>query len=337
LDIQTERSKHSADNFLLLLPAIYQQPKETMKYLPFLDGKYSVAPGLLPMMKAQSAADTFIFQIDDDYKVALQNKEACRNEDIGKYFCEKDFRASTASCVNRYIANQLVTEYPEHFEFEAENGQFTFHNKKTDEQFEWNKDWVSFTGGRYLSLFDALGCQVQEDLVVCQLDGDKDWTAAIHLCAPNHWAAQDKIGRRFDRVHAPVPGMEKTMPYYFKILQTIIQRGTYTRFAWGISTDDRLNHHPQSPPGIDAIKWYGRSLDEKSDELYVRVERQNLVGFSQANALLFTIRTYFYKTTELSKEERSALMAAVETMSEQSLIYKGLFGKKDILRELIFR
>ena len=45
----------------------------------------------------------------------------------------------------------------------------------------------------------------------------------------------------------------------------------------------------------------GRSLvfDRTKPELYMRIERQLLIGFSECNAALFTIRTYFRDVAEL--------------------------------------
>ena len=162
-----------------------------------------------------------------------------------------------------------------------------------------------------------------------------DWLAAIHLCAPNHWAAEDKVGKPFNVVHAPVPGMEKTMPHYFKMLQSVIQKGPFTRYAWGIATDNRLNHHPEAPPGINKQQWQGRAIDEHS-QLYIRTERQNLVGFPQVNAFMFTIRTYFYEVTQLNNNEKKALWSAVRGMSEEALAYKGLTGVTDFLSKHLF-
>ncbi len=205
----------------------------------------------------------------------------------------------------------------------------------TGKLLQWDKFTQELSGTEYLSLFDALCCQVQEDIAVCQLQDDKDWLAAVHLCAPNHWAAADKIGRPFNKVHAPVPGMEKTMPHYFKMLQSVIQKGPFTRFAWGIATDDRLNHHPDPPPGIMQEDWQGRRIDEAA-QLYIRTERQNLLGFPDCNAFLFTIRTYFYEVDKLENNEKTALWSAVRSMSPEALAYKGLTGVTDFLMHHLF-
>ncbi|HTQ26813.1 MAG TPA: DUF3445 domain-containing protein [Puia sp.] len=304
-----------------------------MKYLPFLDGKYSVAPGLVPMQKADTSQEKLVFQVDELYPEYFQNKTRCRGEDMRKYFCEEKFLPVTTVYINHYIAHQMVREHPKHFSLEEQAGNYKLSNHITGEQLRWDKSWTTVSGNHYLSLFDALCSQLQEDMAVCQLEEERDWMAAIHLCAPNHWAAAEKTGKPFDKVHAPVPGMEKTMPHYFKMLNSVVQKGPYTRFAWGISTDTRLNHHPDPPAGEDPIAWRGRSVQQEHAALFLRVERQNLVGFPDVNAFLFTIRTYFYAVETLQQEEKMALLSAVASMSDDSLRYKGLIGALPLLQK----
>jgi hypothetical protein len=302
-----------------------------MKYLPFLDGKYSTAPALTAMAKTERQLDQLVFQIDDQYDDYLTNKATCRREGIGKYYVEKELRNETLTTINQTIVRQLITEYPAIFVLESSQNANFLHNKRTGASLQWKEDWISIEHSVYTSLFDALCSQVQEDVAICQLDGEKDWLAAIHLSAPNHWAPAEKIGRPFSAVHAIVPGMEKLNLQYFKMLVTAVQKGPFFRFAWGIATDTRLNHHPSPPPGIDPVNWQGRRVEANTSKIYLRVERQTITGIPPCNAFLFTIRTYFYDIDELAREEKTALFRAVEGMSPQSLEYKGLTDKIEIL------
>jgi hypothetical protein len=302
-----------------------------MKYLPFLDGKYSTAPALSAMAKTERSQDQLVFQIDDQYDDYLFNKAECRREDIGKYYVEKELRNETLIAINQTIVRQLITEYPAIFTLESSQNANFLHNTRTRAALQWKEDWISIEHPVYTSLFDALCSQVQEDVAICQLKEDRDWLAAIHLSAPNHWAPAEKIGRPFSAVHAVVPGMEKLNQQYFKMLVTAVQKGPFFRFAWGIATDTRLNHHPLPPPGIDPVDWQGRRVEADTSKIYLRVERQTITGIPACNAFLFTIRTYFYDIDELAPEEKTALFRAVEGMSPQSLEYKGLTDKVEIL------
>jgi dimethylamine monooxygenase subunit A len=302
-----------------------------MKYLPFLDGKYSTAPALTAMAKTENVKDRFVFQLDDQYHDYIENKDACRREDIGKYYVEKELRNETLATINQTIVRQLVAEYPAIFTLENTQNAYFLHNRRTGAGLQWKEDWIGIAHPVYTSLFDALCSQVQEDVAICQLSEDRDWLAAIHLSAPNHWAPAEKIGRPFGAVHAIVPGMEKLNQQYFKMLVTAVQKGPFFRFAWGIATDARLNHHPLPPPGVDPVEWQGRRVEADTSKIYLRVERQTITGVPACNAFLFTIRTYFYDIDELAPEEKTALFSAVEGMSPQSLEYKGLTDKVEIL------
>ncbi|MFT3945366.1 MAG: DUF3445 domain-containing protein [Agriterribacter sp.] len=295
-----------------------------MKYLPFLTGKYSTAPGLIAIEKNPVPSEKFIFQTDDAYHHYIENKTACRKEDIYKYYCTSKLLPDTISRVNKYIAQQLSEEYPEIFTLRESGKSFSLYNHILNETIHWNDDWINVESDKYESLFDALCCQVQEDAAVVQMQNAEDRLTAIHLCSPNHWSPTEKCGKNFEVIHAPIPGMDKTMQQHPKMLSAIIQKGPFTRFAWGIATDKRLNHHPVAPPGIDSDYWNGRLEGSDATKFYIRTERQNLVGFAEQNAFLFTIRTYFYDIDELDSNEKKLLWEAIDAMPYESKIYKGI-------------
>ena len=304
---------------------------KTFKYLPFVNGQYSTAPGIKPTNKSANKDDRLVVQIDDHYIEYLFNKKKCRAENIHKYYQEADLNSATIQTVNRYLLQQLLDDYPSFF-LHVDNSRL--YNNINSELIEFSDDGIQVKSNLYLSAFDALANQVQEDLAVFQLDDRKDYLAAIHLCAPNHWSPGDKIGKAFDEIHRPIPAMDATNKHYRKIVETIVRkRGPFTRFAWGIATDNRLNHHPETPPDENPDTWSGRDPKLGDTEIYVRVERQNLIGFPEVNAFLFTIKTYFHNIDSLSHWEKSMLWQAVKSMSPASLKYKGLDTWIEILQQ----
>ena len=292
------------------------------RYLPFMSGTYSTAPGLSILEKADDEQDKLVFQVDEKYDRYIDNKQACRKEDIQKYYLESDLSVGTIQLVNEFIANRLVLEKPDVYSLSVDR---IFRNSLRNEEIQVDSDWASLKGSEYLSVFDALCNQVQEDMAVFQLKEEGDYLASIHLCSPNHWSPADKIGKPFDAIHKPVADMSETITRYPAMLKSIVERkGPFTRFAWGIGTDDRLNHHSIAPKGICQSDWEGRSIDADNQAIYLRVERQNLIGFPEANAFLFTIRTFFYEVNSLDFLEKQNLWEAVKTMTPASLKYKGI-------------
>jgi dimethylamine monooxygenase subunit A len=174
------------------------------------------------------------------------------------------------------------------------------------------------------SELDAIAMKLQEDLAVIQRDGSQHWLAAIHLCFPNHWAAEDKIGKTFAEIHAPVAGIEPINRQADKMVDAMIKATEgYIRFAWGIATDKELNHHPGNPRG--------RQFDRKNPRALLRIERQTIWGFPDVEACLFTIRTYFEDLAKIDPDKRAKVISAIESMSPESLAYKGLAESRDDL------
>src|SRR5688500_7171622 len=100
------------------------------------------------------------------------------------------------------------------------------------------------------------------------------------------------------------------------------------RWAWGVTFDDRLDHHPRHPR---------TPFDPARPKAFLRVERQTIVGFPRRGAALFTIRTYLYDVAQIRRDEslRQPLASALRTMPGDSLRYKGLHEHVDLLLKWI--
>ena len=298
-------------------------------YLPFIKGKYSTSPGLKPLHKGETPYDQRVFQLDENLYAFLENMQACRQENIFKYYHEHKLNPKLIQRVNQFIIQEICRDYPELFQLETLTDGFQIDCKASDETLNMDKNFILQDTSGYHSLFDALCCQIPEDIAIVQFENNQDFLAATHVCAPSHWAPGEKIGKNFDSLHEPVPGMEKLRKSYEIMLKSIVNRGAFTRFGWSVALDKRLNHHPvaknSSGNRLENI------IDVQNPELYVRVERQNLVGFPEYNAFIFTVRIYFYAINELHLEEKKALRLALQSMTSESTDYKGLTDKMDFL------
>jgi hypothetical protein len=176
-----------------------------LRYFPFESGKYDVStPGLTHLQVEAENPEKRLFQIDQHYPLYLHNKQQCRQEDINKYYLEQDLNPACQRLVNQTIVDHLCRAYPQWFQFERQtlNCLLSGDQLKLSAKFELQEHPL------YLNMFDALASQLQEDLAVWQLQGDQDWLAALHVCAPNQWAPAEKIGKTFSQSHQSVPGME---------------------------------------------------------------------------------------------------------------------------------
>ncbi|MCS7227189.1 MAG: DUF3445 domain-containing protein, partial [Gloeomargarita sp. SKYB31] len=261
--------------------------------------------------------DRRVFQIDSDFPHYHQVKQAARQEHLAKYVQTWELSPAVERAVAEFMAQRLAQEYPQWFHLETWIDGWQLRCDLTGDTLAFDRK------GRvrhptYGSALDALAMQVQEDVCVVCRAGDRHWVSAIHLCFPNHWAAQDKIGKTFAEVHAPVPGMAPLNQRGAVLVHAMIAGPPMVRFAWGLSTDTELNHHPDQPAG--------RTFDPQHPQLYLRIERQVIWGLPTVDAALFTIRTYFRDVNVLRRDPRlcTLLQQAIRSMSPPSLTYKGL-------------
>lgn len=322
---------------------------------------YEVVAGLRALGTdfGNGAADERVFQIDREFSSYRKNKLQCRAERLGKYYATADYSPDVERAVTRFLVSRLTCEYPQLFSLDKQaDGVSALRCVLTSEELIFDREMrlVEVRGAEdvddggddeeddvavvppYASAFDALCSQVQEDVAVVSraLDGT-DHLAAIHLCSPSHWAAEDKIGKDFRFIHQPVPRIERVNQTSGALLDAMIKRGPYVRFAWGIAADERLNHHPSLPStGLTSDERCGQIFQsEQTDAPFVlRVERQVLCGLPEANAAIFTIRVYFVSGALIRSDprKRDLLRAVLLSMTPESRAYKGL---KNCLPELI--
>lgn len=327
---------------LLLEVSTVEASNGSAYYFPISQGRYEVKPGLISFGSdfGNGQLDQQVFQIDSNFASYRQCKLLARDERLSKYYQTYNYSAEVAGAIAQLLVHRLTLEHPQHFHTESlANNEIAFKCQLTGETLYLDADLqlqqVQTQGSpvtpAYTSTLDALASQVQEDLAVISRSADgSNWLSAIHLSYPNYWAAEEKIGQDFATVHAPVAGMEKINRRSLAIVNTMIIREPMVRFAWGLSTDTRLNHHPEPPPNVSVSQWDGRRFETEHPRLYLRIERQVIWGLPKYETALFTIRTYFRDCSEVKKDPvlRSRLYSAIESMTPESLIYKGLVDSK---------
>lgn len=293
--------KHLTRTVGSLCPAEHSQG---IRYIPYAGGVYKVEAGLAPLDRdtGHGAIDRCVFQFTGDSDRYLKNKRACIAEDAAKYYVLKDARSETMAAATAVLACHV--------------------------QREWGVD-VPANGG---DPFHALAVQVPEDFCVVQVDEHSDRLVAAHVCAPSHWAPKDKIGKSFREIHAPVAGIDKLNAKAPQLSRALVH-GRYKRLGWSLTTDDRLNHHPDPPFGYDGSldAWRGKTFDPSAPELFVRIERQTLIGLPEVSAFVFTIRVYFRDCAAMPRQERGQLSAALRSMTPEQRAYKGINASFDAI------
>jgi dimethylamine monooxygenase subunit A len=314
------RGDHAGQVFQRPVPAGYyylvvnrsQALPDPPFYFPLRHGRYDVAPGLTKFGRdvGGGGADAHVFQIDRTFDRFRAAKLASRAQRFEKYVCASDLNADVAAEVASFTARRLALEHPDHFARERAPSGERVHCALTG-------DVVDANGT--LDSLDALACQVQEDLAIVSTSPDgKHWLSYLHVCLPNGWAPAEKVGGTFAAIHEPVAGMAD-MNRRGEEFVNVMVRATegLVRFAWGVTFDDRLNHHPDEPR---------TPFDPANPRAFLRVERQTIWGFPRVGAALFTIRPYLYDFADLRRDPslREPLANALRTMPHASQVYKGI-------------
>lgn len=259
---------------------------------PWRTGKFIITAGLKPL------EDRPVFLMEENEEKYLLNKLACRRESLAKHYplpvnLTEEEIAIAAKTLRKLINYKELKRIPD----------------ARDE-------------------IDEIISQVPEDFSIWKMEDGKEWLALIHLSSPNHWDARKKNGQSFFDSHAPIPHIDAISKAAPKMFEQIQKRGPVERFAWGVATDDRLNHHPEAPPGISEDEWKGRSFDHLNPKLFIRMERQTLFAITD-KCIGFTIKTTFVDVSSLPAEDLMLISQCIENMDEAILKYKGLIQDRE--------
>lgn len=307
-------------------------------YRPFLSGTYSVAAGLFKLgtqpipWREDGASEGHIFALDDDYERFIASKAASHARALHEYAGEAGLTPDLREQVLTFMAEKLAAESAGRMTWDGRTFKNTALGWQADLELRWGglENLQRFEAPLAhlcanlspIHALDFLGLNAQEDFSIISRTAQSDFLAALHVLSPQHWNPLDKLGRDFVAVHEPVAGIEPVSRTAPRLVDAVIMRGPFVRFAWGVSMGNRLDHHPNAPADEDRSE----ATTFEPDGAYLRVERQTLTGFPAANGALFTIRPYIYPLREAVKtpEYARALAAALRTMTPAQVSYKGL-------------
>ncbi len=176
-----------------------------------------------------------------------------------------------------------------------------------------------------------------EDFAV--VDAASGRLAWLAVCLPSHWAPEEKIGLRFEEVHAPVADGELLRRSGDALLALVTAEQRWERFVWTVTDHPRLHAHPQR---VDTRRW---SQAPGADGLglppaWFRSERQTFIPLPDRRQAVFTIHIDVQPLAAAVAAPGRArrLAAALASMSPAVLDYRGLTAvRQRLLRWLAAR
>lgn len=169
--------------------------------------------------------------------------------------------------------------------------------------------------------FQQLAMQMREDLAIHCTTDKKDWLAAAHVCFPSGWYLEDKIGLSFNEVHQRIPDMR--LSNSSKLVEAMVYSTPYERYVWKVIFEEQVNGHPKLPK---------KEFNINNPELWIRYERQTIIGFPDIKSSLFTICQYLIPEADIDK---IALKKSLLTMEPKHREYKGISASfNDLIKYL---
>ena len=177
----------------------------------------------------------------------------------------------------------------------------------------------------------ALTLGLQEDMVLLHDEPGPAGVAsmrvrALSVCFPSQWRPDDKPGKDFAAIHAPVADNALLLAGARGIVDLAFRQASMLRHVWLLTPDPSLALYPDGPQRVawqQAACGTGRLLDQA----LFRVERQTTLPLPALGAGVFFIRVLVCPLTEVlavAPGRAAELAQALASMSEAVVSYRGM-------------
>jgi dimethylamine monooxygenase subunit A len=166
-------------------------------------------------------------------------------------------------------------------------------------------------------LAGLLSLAFAEDLAIVDgADASIPWLA---VALPSHWAPEEKVGRHFAEVHAPVADNALVVNAGPALMRMVTGPERWERFVWNVSAHPWLHAHPRR---CDPGRWARTAVSGA----WWRTERQTFIPLPERRQAVFTILVGVEPLTDaVAAPGRAAkLHDAIASMSPAVLDYRGL-------------
>ena len=168
-----------------------------------------------------------------------------------------------------------------------------------------------------------------EDFAV--IDADSGCVPWLAVCLPSHWAPEQKVGRHFSAIHAPVADNAVLLAAGAHLMRLVTAPDRWERFVWTVTPHSRLNAHPDRSAGE---AWPDNaSPSEVAASAYWRTERQTFIPLPDHRQAVFTIQVDVQPLVSavVGAAQAAQLRDALASMSPAVLAYRGLASARECL------
>jgi dimethylamine monooxygenase subunit A len=169
-----------------------------------------------------------------------------------------------------------------------------------------------------------LSLALAEDLAM--IDGATAHIPWLAVCLPSRWAPEEKVGRHFAQVHAPVADNAVLLTAADHLARLVSGTDRWERFVWTLSADPHLAQHPHHVPPVAWPAETDADADQLAARAWFRTEHQTFVPLPDARQAVFTIHVESHALAGAidTADKARRLHDAVASMSRAVLSYRGL-------------
>ena len=227
------------------------------------------------------------------------------------------------------LMTSLAGSYPEHFILAREGDNWHWVNRPLgiDERFTFG-DLATLPYGP----MEYITRQVQGDFCILdQRDGNL-WMDAGMVTTQADWSLDFDIGMNFFEWHGPVPLAHEIGVFEraLKFMLNLRQGSPVRRLNWTMTINPRLDTSPENYHkwGTDRTTITPENV---ADKLHLRVELQTFFRLPRSNAIVFPIRCYMIKLSELVTVPKwgRRLPRVLKSLPPELVDYKGLTRYRD--------
>lgn len=246
----------------------------------------------------ETAALHAIFDVDAHYPASVANRAAILHRDPARYQ-SKPYMMDAQWEAMIYMMENLARDFPDHFAFRHLDGKCRWINRllHIDKIFEiGNANSLPFEPFEYITR------QVQGDFMILDQREDTLWLDVGIVTEGGGWSFDFIFGMDWRGIHGPVRG-ERERRIVERALRMTLSLGSdapQRRVNWFLTVTPRMDIAMESrhlwDPGLPKV-----SKENVADDVYFRVELQQLHRLPASNAIIFVLRNYMLSIRDLAR------------------------------------
>lgn len=291
---------------------------------PFDQDSYAYSVNIEPHVSGPKGSVTeFAIDIDEHYLSEMRDRALVLQEDPLR--CQSLPHMMTAEWdLLELLMTSMAADYPEHFSLSCHGQRWHWINRPMDLEH-------SFIFGDAATLpcgpMEFIGRQCQGDFCLLDQREGNLWMDAGIVTTQADWSLDFDLGMNFMQWHGPVPLAHELGVFEraLKFLLNLQQGRPVRRLNWTMTVNPRLDTSPET-----YHRW-GRDRatindHNAGDKLHLRVELQALWRLPRSNAIVFSIRCYLVRLSELVTIPGwgRRLHRVLQSLPPELVEYKGL-------------